>query len=74
MKVVDVLLCSRGWDMRGSRTRYSLLAQVRGIAFNRDVEVVKHRALRDSRANLPQTMMPSEMPAHLRGAKQGDGI
>ena len=61
--------CSRGWGMRGARTRDGLLAQV-------PLSIVMSRwsgiALSDSRADLPRTTML--MPAHLRGAKQGDGL
>ena len=66
---VYVQLCSRGWGMRGARTRDGLLAQV-------PLSIVMSRwsgiALSDSRADLPRTTML--MPAHLRGAKQGDGL
>ena len=61
--------CSRGWGMRGARTRDGLLAQV-------PLSIVMSRwsgiALSESRADLPRTTML--MPAHLRGAKQGDGL
>ena len=61
--------CSRGWGMRGARTRDGLLAQV-------PLSIVMSRwsgiALSDSRADLPRTTML--MSAHLRGAKQGDGL
>ena len=55
--------------MRGARTRDGLLAQVPpSIVMSRSSGI----ALSDSRADLPRTMML--MPAHLRGAKQGDGL
>ena len=61
--------CSRGWGMRGARTRDGLLAQVPpSIVMSRSSGI----ALSDSRADLPRTTML--MPAHLRGAKQGDGL
>ena len=61
--------CSRGWGMRGARTRDPLLAQVPpSIVMSRWSGI----ALSDSRADLPRTTML--MPAHLRGAKQGDGL
>ena len=64
-----VQLCSRGWGMRGARTRDGLLAQVPlSIVMSRSSGI----ALSDSRADLPRTMML--MPACLRGAKQGDGL
>ena len=55
--------------MRGARTRDGLLAQVPpSIVMSRSSGI----ALSDSRADLPRTMML--MPAHLRGAKQGDDL
>ena len=55
--------------MRGARTRDGLLAQVPpSIVMSRSSGI----ALSDSRADLPRTTML--MPAHLRGAKQGDGL
>ena len=55
--------------MRGARTRDGLLAQVPpSIVMSRWSGI----ALSDSRADLPRTTML--MPAHLRGAKQGDGL
>ena len=66
---VYVQLCSRGWGMRGARTRDGLLAQVPlSIVMSRSSGI----ALSESRADLPRTTML--MPAHLRGAKQGDGL
>ena len=61
--------CSRGWGMRVARTRDGLLAQVPpSIVMSRSSGI----ALSESRADLPRTTML--MPAHLRGAKQGDGL
>ena len=61
--------CSRGWGMRGARTRDGLLAQVPpSIVMSRSSGI----APSDSRADFPRTTML--MPAHLRGAKQGDGL
>ena len=55
--------------MRGARTRDGLLAQVPlSIVMSRSPGI----ALSESRADLPRTTML--MPAHLRGAKQGDGL
>ena len=54
---------------RGAHQRWSARS---GAALDCDVQVVRHRALRLSRADLPRTTML--MPAHLRGAKQGDGL
>ena len=55
--------------MRGARTRDGLLAQVPlSIVMSRSSGI----ALSESRADLPRTTML--MPAHLRGAKQGDGL
>ena len=54
---------------RGAHQRWSARS---GAALDRDVQVVRHRALRLHRADLPRTTML--MPAHLRGAKQGDGL
>ena len=64
-----VQLCSRGWGMRGARTRDGLLTVVPpSIVISRSSGI----ALSDSRADLPRTTML--MPAQLRGAKQGDGL
>ena len=55
--------------MRGARTIDGLLAQVPPlIVMSRSSGI----ALSDSRADLPRTTIL--MPAHLRGAKQGDGL
>ena len=68
---VYVQLCSRGWGMRGARTRDGLLAQVPlSIVMSRSSGI----ALSESRADLPRTTILMVMPAHLRGAKQGDGL
>ena len=59
----------QAWGMRGARTGDGLLAQVPpSIVMSRSSGI----ALSDSRADLPRTTML--MPAHLRGAKQGDGL
>ena len=61
--------CSRGWGMRGARTRDGLLTQVPpSIVMSRSSGIARSEA----RADLPQMTML--MPAHLRGAKQGDGL
>ena len=55
--------------MRGARTRDGLLTQMPpSIVMSRSSGI----ALSESRADLPRTTIL--MPAHLRGAKQGDGL